>query len=76
MKRLLLAAAAATTWLAVPQAQAAVEICNTPNCAPAQDTVLYDKTNIGVATFTGSVKGTTVLFTSPTGELLTAPANG
>lgn len=76
MKGLLLAAGAATILSAAPQAHAAVVICGTPNCAPAQDNVLLDKTSTGVATVTGSVNGANVLFTSPTGELLIAPANG
>lgn len=75
MKRYLLAALAASAFL-TPPAQAAVEICDTPNCAPAKSNVLFDKTNTPVATVTGEVSGHQVLFTSPTGEMLIAPANG
>ena len=76
MKKHLLAAVAASAVFIAPQAHAAVEICDTPNCAPARDNVLFDKTTSPVATVTGKVDGNVVLFTSPTGELLTAPANG
>lgn len=75
MKKLLLPLAGASALLISGHAQAAVEICDTPNCAPAQDNVLFDKAD-SLLTITGSVNDAVVVFTSPFGELLTAPANG
>ena len=75
MKRYLLPLAGASALFLSSQAQAAVEICDTPNCAPAQDNVLFDKAE-NLLTITGSVNDAVVVFTSPFGELLTASASG
>ena len=67
-KRYLLPLASASVLFVSGQAQAAVEIFDTLNCAPAQDNVMFDKAD-GLLTITGSVNDAVVVFTSPFGEL-------